>query len=163
MPFLKTLLFTLLVPASVTILVPQLLLSANVKFWPDDFSVHWLLGFTLIGIGAAFYFKCAWDFASFGKGTPVPLDPPRNFVARGLYRLVRNPMYVGVLLVLIGQALIFRSFLILGYTILMWLCFHLFVTLYEEPTLRKKFGSSYDEYCRTVPRWFPAWYRKMSS
>jgi protein-S-isoprenylcysteine O-methyltransferase Ste14 len=106
-----------------------------------------------IALGAAFYCWCAWEFASAGRGTPAPIDPPKLLVARGLYRVVRNPMYVGVLLVLLGESLVFGSWDLLRYAVLVWLCFHLFVVLYEEPALRRKFGASYEDYCQRVWRW----------
>jgi protein-S-isoprenylcysteine O-methyltransferase Ste14 len=109
----------------------------------------------LIASGAAFYLWCAWEFAAAGLGTPAPIDPPKVLVARGLYRVVRNPMYVGVLLVLLGESLVFGSWALLRYAVLVWLCFHLFVVLYEEPALRRKFGASYEGYRKRVWRWTP--------
>jgi protein-S-isoprenylcysteine O-methyltransferase Ste14 len=81
-------------------------------------------------------------------------------VARGLYRIVRNPMYVGVSLVLLGEALFFASSTLFIYGLLVLLGFHLRVIWYEEPTLRKKFGENYSGYCRKVPRWIPHWPRR---
>ena len=83
------------------------------------------------------------------------MDAPKRLVARGLYRFVRNPMYVGVLLAIFGQALWFGSVATLWYAMVAALFFHLFVVSYEEPTLRGKFGESYAAYCKTVPRWIP--------
>ena len=108
-----------------------------------------------LACGCAAYLWCLWDFAAFGRGTPAPLDAPKRLVARGLYRYVRNPMYVGVLLVIAGWALLFRSPRVLGYGAAVALFFHLFVVAVEEPTLRGKFGRSYEQYCREVGRWVP--------
>ena len=83
------------------------------------------------------------------------MDAPKRLVARGLYRFVRNPMYVGVLLAILGQALWFGSAATLWYAMVAALFFHLFVVFYEEPTLRRKFGESYTEYAKSVPRWMP--------
>jgi protein-S-isoprenylcysteine O-methyltransferase Ste14 len=112
-------------------------------------------GAPLILLGAGVYLRCAWDFAVAGRGTPFPLDPPRELVARHLYRYVRNPMYLGVLSVLIGEALLFESVRLLGYAASVAAGFHLFVVLYEEPALRSQFGESYLRYAETVPRWIP--------
>jgi protein-S-isoprenylcysteine O-methyltransferase Ste14 len=116
-------------------------------------SGFYLLGWPLLVAGAIIYFRCAWDFAVTGGGTPAPIDPPRKLVAKGLYRDVRNPMYVGVLAILTGEAILAQNVRIAIYAALVWTGFHLFVLLYEEPTLRLKFGAEYEEYCRTVPRW----------
>ena len=90
-----------------------------------------------------------------GRGTPAPIDPPKELVARGLYRYVRNPMYVGVMSILVGEALIFASRTLVWYAVTVFIGFNLFVLLYEEPTLRHKFGAAYERYCAAVPRWLP--------
>jgi protein-S-isoprenylcysteine O-methyltransferase Ste14 len=108
----------------------------------------------LIG-GVAILFRCIRDFAVVGRGTLAPIDPPKNLVVSGLYRYVRNPMYVGVLLVLLGEALLFASVSLLIYAAAFFVGAHLFIVLYEEPTLRRRFGESYERYTRTVQRWLP--------
>jgi protein-S-isoprenylcysteine O-methyltransferase Ste14 len=155
MAALKTLIFTVVVPGSVTVLVPYLLLSAAGGAPRLELSRPWALGLVPILLGAGIYFWCAWDFAFAGKGTPAPIDPPRELVARGLYRIVRNPMYVGVLLVVLGEAALFRSAALVIYAALLFVAFHLFVVLYEEPDLRRRFGESYERYRSAVPRWIP--------
>ena len=149
MALLKTLIFTILVPGTVTILVPRWLLSAEAV--PPTIALRFI-GLIPIAIGAAIYFWCAWDFAIKGRGTPAPIDPPKELVARGLYRFVRNPMYVGVLSILIGEAALFASVRLLRYAAVVFLLFYLFVVSYEEPTLRKQFGDAYRNYCAAVPR-----------
>ncbi len=109
----------------------------------------------LIGVGVALYLRCIWLFASVGRGTPLPLDAPRRFVAVGPYRWVRNPIYVSALLVVVGEAWLFLSLPLLQYGAAMAILFHLFVIGYEEPTLRRRFGESYEHYCTTVNRWVP--------
>jgi protein-S-isoprenylcysteine O-methyltransferase Ste14 len=149
-PFYKTLLFTLLLPGTVTVLLPALLLSAEAgrtRSWLNVF------GLPLIAAGVAIYLHCAWHFAFTGQGTPAPIDPPKELVVRGLYRYMRNPMYVGVLGVLFGEALWFASMSLFGYAALVWLLFQLFITGYEEPHLQRQFGATYQRYCQTVPRW----------
>jgi len=112
-----------------------------------------ILGATLICVGVAIYLWCAWDFVSKGLGTPAPIDAPRVLVVKGLYRFTRNPMYVGVSSMILGQSVYFGSARLLAYLACIVTAFHLFVRLYEEPTLRRLFGSQYDDYRQQVPRW----------
>ena len=159
MVLLKTIVFTVIVPGTATILVPYWLLSSR-----SDLSLELgpfrYLGTLPILIGAAIYFWCAWDFTFAGRGTPAPIDPPKELVVRGLYRYVRNPMYVGILLILLGEAFLFASQRLFAYSAFMFIVFFLVVTLYEEPTLKQKFGESYRRYCKSVPRWIPWGIRK---
>lgn len=150
MTLFKTLIFTILVPGTVTVLIPRWLLSTE-HTTPTE-AIHYL-GLVPILMGAAIYLWCAWDFATFGKGTPAPIDAPKKLVVRGLYRITRNPMYVGIGLILIGEAVLFASFALLAYIIAFALLVQLFVTFYEEPTLRRQFGDAYQNYCAAVPRW----------
>lgn len=124
---------------------------------PLVFSGHWgqWLGLWLIlnGLGLAGW--CVFLFITEGKGTPFPLDPPTQFVARGPYRFVRNPMVLGMFLVLVGQAALYRSATVLLYTVLASLVMHLFVCFVEEPDLARRFGSAYAAYRQQVPRWVP--------
>lgn len=111
----------------------------------------------LMAIGGAIVLRCVFDFAWRGLGTPAPFDPPRRLVVTGLYRWVRNPMYVGMGLFLIGEALllpaIMREMLIM--VAILWGVVTLFIMVYEEPTLRRMFGDEYQHYCRNVRRWVP--------
>jgi len=152
MTLFKTLIFTLIVPATVTIYLPYMLLPA--PHTPPVGSLHYL-GLIPITLGVLIYCWCAWDFAIKGRGTPAPIDPPKELVARGLYARVRNPMYVGVMSILIGEVLFFASRTLLWYALAVFIGFNLFVLLYEEPTLRHKFGAAYENYCAAVPRWLP--------
>jgi protein-S-isoprenylcysteine O-methyltransferase Ste14 len=106
-------------------------------------------------LGAVLYLWCAYEFTFLGKGTPAPIDAPIFLVKAGPYRWVRNPMYLAVLSMVIGQAVLFRSFLLVGYALLVWGVVHLFVVFVEEPSLRHQFGESYESYQLTVPRWLP--------
>src|SRR5580700_6288420 len=94
-------------------------------------------------------------FAVQGLGTPAPVFPTRHLVVAGLYRYVRNPMYVAVVSCILGQGLIFGNATLLGYGVLVWVLFHLFVMAYEEPTLEASFGIEYDSFRAAVPRWIP--------
>ncbi len=156
MTALKTLLWSVFVPGTLTILVPCLLLSSKLELFPVKLSGFRFLGLIPIALGALLYLWCAWDFTFTGKGTPAPFDPPKKVVLRGLYQHVRNPMYVAALLVLIGEAILFESALILIYAAMVFAVFHLWVVYYEEPTLRRKFGESYEKYCDSVSRWIPS-------
>jgi protein-S-isoprenylcysteine O-methyltransferase Ste14 len=152
MTLLKTLLFTILVPGTVTILIPRWLLSAEPA---RSSSTLRFVGLIPSAVGVAIYFWCAWGFATQGRGTPAPIDPPKKLVARGLYRFTRNPMYVGVLSILIGEAALFASATLFWYAAVAFLFFYLFVVIYEEPALKRQFGEAYKNYCAAVPRWIP--------
>ena len=114
-------------------------------------------GAILLVVGATLVLVCAGVFISRGRGTPAIFDAPRAFVAIGPYKYVRNPMYIGGLILLIGFGLYERSISILVLALLLFALVHLFVLLYEEPTLVRKFGRSYQEYRRAVRRWIPRW------
>jgi protein-S-isoprenylcysteine O-methyltransferase Ste14 len=150
---LRALLFTLIAPASVTIWIPLFLLEVKVAPIGLETGGYRLVGIPLILAGVAGYAWCAWDFVSAGRGTPAPWDAPRRFVARGLYRFMRNPMYVSVSLVLMGESALSASLKLLVYSVLVLGLFHLFVIAYEEPALRQQFGREYEAYFERVPRW----------
>lgn len=149
---LNTLLFSILVPGTVAILIPRWIMGGYL--WPVNGLLTWL-GLLLFLCGAAIYFRCAWEFAARGLGTPAPIAPTQFLVTTALHRYVRNPMYLGVALAILGQAVLFRSLHVADYAAMMLLVAHIFVVLYEEPTLRRQFGESYEEYRRSVPRWVP--------
>jgi protein-S-isoprenylcysteine O-methyltransferase Ste14 len=108
-------------------------------------------------LGFAVALRCIWDFGWTGRGTPMPLAPPQHLVAVGFYRYVRNPMYVAFFVGWAGLWIIFgrANLFAIASACAAVLAVHLFVMLYEEPTLRKKFGPDYDEYRKNVPRWLP--------
>ncbi len=109
----------------------------------------------IFATGAAIYFWCLWDFAVTGRGTPAPIDAPKKLVVKGLYRYVRNPMYTGVLSLILGWATMYNSYELLKYAILMWVIFYMVVLIYEEPMLKRQFGESYERYRKSVRRWLP--------
>jgi protein-S-isoprenylcysteine O-methyltransferase Ste14 len=145
------------------LVVSTLFLGLFVWFIPrwiagGAFEPHWNAATIIVlAIGAAIMARCIWDFAWTGRGTPAPFDPPRRLVVAGLYRYVRNPMYVGMGVFLIGEALLLpdvtRELLLLVGAY--WAALTAFIILYEEPTLRRLFGADYAEYCRHVRRWIP--------
>lgn len=108
-----------------------------------------------IFLGIAIGIWCFWDFIFTGKGTPAPIDPPKKLVVKGLYRFVRNPIYLGIAIILIGEILLFQSIVLIIYTLVVLTIFHLFVVFYEEPVLKDRFKDSYEEYFNSVPRWIP--------
>ncbi len=132
--------------------MPYLLVRSALGGAVELGAARWL-GLIPIVAGGVLYTRSTWDLVQTGRGTPAPIDPPARLVARGFYRFTRNPMYVAVLAVLLGEAIVFRSTVLLGYTIAVGVAFHLFVVYYEEPTLRRLFGAAYQHYCESVPRW----------
>src|SRR5579864_9729796 len=151
-PILQTILFTIVVPGSVLVLIPSWILGGFPKPAPGLLAGA---GILVISLGAAIYFRCTWEFAVRGLGTPAPIAPTKFLVTTALHRYVRNPMYIGVAIAILGQAVVFRSIHVAEYAGVMLLIAHTFVVLYEEPTLQRQFGKSYEEYKRTVPRWLP--------
>jgi protein-S-isoprenylcysteine O-methyltransferase Ste14 len=148
----KTLVFTVAVPGTVAGYVPwRLRQNAAPTAGPEAWAA-----ITVIAIGIAIYLYTAfWGFALIGGGTPAPIAPTKILVVKGLHRFVRNPMYLGVALVIGGQAWLFHSKHIAIYMVCMLLVAHVFVLVYEEPTLHKQFGAEYDRYRASVPRWIP--------
>lgn len=155
MLWIKTALFTLLVPGTVLGLVPFVVLTTGIG--PTlGLGLIRLFGLLPLTIGLPVILFCFVAFIRRGHGTPAPYDPPQELVVAGLYRYVRNPQYVGVVLVAIGEALLADSAILLGYAAILAIAYHLFVRYYEEPTLGRLFGENYVRYCDTVPRWFPS-------
>ena len=125
-------------------------------------DVHWspevpalYIGAVLVTTGVALLVACIWEFARRGRGTLSPADPPKELVVQGLYRYVRNPMYLAVSLIVIGEHMLTHSWPLLVYWIIWFVIVNVFVIGYEEPTLRRQFGESYERYARAVPRWIP--------
>ena len=149
--FLKNLLFTLMVPGSVAIYVPFLLVHDR----PIGTGILRFASLILFVLGGSIYTWCVWDFAVFGRGTPAPIDAPKQLVVHGLYRFTRNPMYVGVITTILGWAILYQTPGLLLYALGVALCFQCFIVFYEEPYLQRTFGSSYQKYRVRVGRWLP--------
>ena len=152
MTALGSLLFFILAPGMVAGVIPLPWMRTGLQTQTGFFSY---LAFPLWLIGTAMLIWCFWDFLVKGRGTPAPIDPPKELVVSGLYNYVRNPMYVGVLLVIIGHFLWFGYWNLLIYAGVVFIAFHSFVTFYEEPNLKNRFGAAYEEYLTKVPRWIP--------
>lgn len=147
----KNLLFIVVVPGTAAVYFPLYI----ARGWSPASGWVFLLSLTLLAAGGAMYAWCVWDFAVFGRGTPAPIDPPKKLVVRGLYRYTRNPMYVSVMTVIVGWAVLYQAEVLGLYAFALGLCFHLFIRSYEEPHLREVFGREYEEYCTAVGRWVP--------
>jgi len=155
--WLRGLVFTLLVPVVVGYYVPSTFLEGR-----HQQPGMWQAGWVLVILGAATYLVCLTQFLAAG-GTPAifftrPLrfligEEPAALVGQGIYRASRNPMYVGVLSAVFGQAILYRSWAVAEYGLFVWLCFHLVVVFLEEPHLRATRGDQYERYCRQTPRW----------
>jgi protein-S-isoprenylcysteine O-methyltransferase Ste14 len=152
---LGSVLFLALAPGTVAVLVPRWIsgwrLQAPLLGW------SWLraLGVVLILLGLPVLLDAFRRFALEGRGTPAPIAPPERLVVRGFYRYVRNPMYVAVTWLILGQGLLLGNAAVIGYGLLVMGAFHVFVLAYEEPTLRRLFGAEYAAYCDAVHRWLP--------
>jgi protein-S-isoprenylcysteine O-methyltransferase Ste14 len=145
--------FTVIAPLMAAGGIPALVL------WLTDASIApvplLVVGAVLAALGIAVYLWTVFDFITRGRGTPNPYDAPRELVVSGLYRVVRNPMYVGVVSATAGVAAMFGSVVVLAYAAALLIAFHLRVIVYEEPTLARVFGASWESYRRRVPRWLP--------
>lgn len=148
-------LFFLIAPGTIAALLPYGITSWKMQpaflGWE---AVRWI-GVALIAAGLAVLVESFVRFVMKGFGTPAPVAPPKHLVISGLYRHTRNPMYVGVVSAVVGQALLFGDPRLFWYAIVVWIGFHLFVLHYEEPTLRVTFGDEYERFCANVPRWLP--------
>lgn len=153
-PILQTLLFTITIPGSVAGLIPWLI-QRNYDALGLSLGPERYLGIPLIILGIIVYLASAGAFAIIGRGTPAPIRPTGKLVIQGLHHYVRNPMYIGVLSVLLGESLWFQSGLVLLYTAFIMTVFNAFIHLYEEPTLRRTYGEEYLQYCESTPRWIP--------
>lgn len=162
MLWIRLIIFTILVPGTVAGYIPHRLVNEVAESWSNP-TLKWIgLAVTILGI--AIYLLCAISFLLRGLGTPMiwfakPLkflvgEEPKKLVASGIYRFSRNPMYAGVLLTVLGQALFYQRMVLVHYVIFLFILFHLVVIMIEEPHLKKKFGKEYEEYRKKTRRWF---------
>lgn len=153
---IRTLTYASLFIGLVLIYLPARLLAWSGIARPDALGWPQIAGAVVCTLGGVIALACVSAFAFIGRGTPAPFDPPRRLVVRGPYRFVRNPMYIGAALALAGAALFFQSAALFVFVVGFVAVTHLFVVIYEEPTLRRSFGPEYLEYCRHVHRWRPS-------
>lgn len=146
---------TVLFPGTVVGLIPYWILDARIFRGSGGWSLTNYLGTVVIAIGLAVLLRCIWEFAFHGKGTLAPFDEPRKLVVQGLYKYVRNPMYVGVVTILLGESLHFWSGRLALYTSIIFVAANVLIVGYEELRLRSKFGNDYERYCAEVGRWIP--------
>ena len=146
--------FGALVPATIIVVIPAYILRATGT--EGEGGVLRLVGLVPLVLGIAIL---AWCFAGFiveGEGTPAPYDPPHRLVTGRLYGWMRNPMYVAVITILLGEAMFYGSVALLLWAVVASIMFNFLVVLYEEPTLRRRFGAPYEAYLEHVPRWIPS-------
>jgi protein-S-isoprenylcysteine O-methyltransferase Ste14 len=148
--YIRALIAFIALPGVAALIVPPL-----IAYFDPWKGYHWAAGIPVMCLGAFILLWCVRDFFVSGKGTLAPWDPPRNLVVVGLYRFVRNPMYVGVLLLLFGWCLYFRSPVLFLYTAILAIGFHIRVIRNEEPWLKEQFGSQWEVYRHEVSRWLP--------
>ena len=149
---LRNLVFTVLQPGLVAVVIPYYILDGETTL-EKPWQLHTYLGIIVFALGLIVMLRCILQFALEGKGTLSPIDPTKRLVVRGLYRYSRNPMYVGVMMILIGEAIITKSATLWIYLSIIFLAFNLFIMLHEEPRLRKVFGEEYLLYCQKTRRW----------
>jgi protein-S-isoprenylcysteine O-methyltransferase Ste14 len=152
---LGSLLFLGVAPGTVAGLIPWWV--SGWSFGPPLFgsASTRIVGLLGIALGVFVLLDSFLRFVLDGLGTPAPIAPPETLVVTGWYRFVRNPMYVAILALVFGQAVFFASPGVFAYGCVVWICVHAFVVMHEEPTLRQKFGATYDTYCVHVGRWWP--------
>lgn len=151
----RNLVFTILQPGIVAVLIPFWLSGKTVKtVFVQPFVWYHFLGLSIFAVGLVLMLICISSFAIRGQGTLSPADPTKKLVISGLYRFSRNPMYIGVIMMLIGDSIFFRSYILVGYALLIFIAFNIFIIFFEEPRLQDDFGSEYNEYVKKVRRWF---------
>jgi protein-S-isoprenylcysteine O-methyltransferase Ste14 len=151
---LRSLLWTILLPGIFAGYVPWRFFGLSRSEF-TTFDPRHVAGWLCVATGVVLLSACIFEFARSGRGTLSPIDPPRRLVVRGLYRYVRNPMYLSVTTIVLGEALAAGSRALALYWAIWFLGANLFVIAYEEPALRRRFGASYDQYAREVGRWLP--------
>jgi protein-S-isoprenylcysteine O-methyltransferase Ste14 len=152
---LKSALATIVVPGTACLVVPYYILTAVHTPLTAPVSILQIIALFVAGLGLYMVVWVSTAFVRRGQGTPIPINPPTRLVASGLYRYVRNPMYVGALLIILAEAAYFRSAWLVLYALGLWAVLHIALVVFEEPQLKSRFGADYDQYLKTVPRWIP--------
>jgi protein-S-isoprenylcysteine O-methyltransferase Ste14 len=154
-PVIGSLLWLVVAPGAITVLFPWLLSNWEVR--PAFFggpAFRWL-GWLLILLGLSVLLDAFVRFTLYGRGTPAPYMLTERLVITGSYRHVRNPMYIAIVSIVVGEAVILGQRVLLLYAFVLWMSFQIFVLSYEEPSLRRRYGEQYDKYCTAVRRWWP--------
>jgi protein-S-isoprenylcysteine O-methyltransferase Ste14 len=148
-----SILVTLLIPLIAFMVIPYLFISFDLAVWPQTIGVWQIIAILLILLGVSLAISVSIAHARTGKSTLVPFKSPKKFMASGPYTFSRNPMYVAMLVVLVGEALLLQAPWLLVFTAVIFLLFYLFVKVDEEPRMIQRFGASYQDYMKKVPRW----------
>ena len=150
---LKTILYMGITHGLFTFYFPYQLALAGWRLL--DFGIFRYFAFPLWIIGTLVIILCSMDMIRRGHGTPAHFDPPRTLIVYGLYHYIRNPIYLGALLVQLGYIIWFGSGVMISYFLFFVLAYHILIVFVEEPILRNTFGAAYEEYSKNVPRWIP--------
>ena len=152
---LKSILSGIMLGASLFIIFPEIAMYINDVFGLPIFRniIYQIAGLSVCFVGLSLFVRCSHLFSKIGKGTPAPIEPPKLLVAEDLYRFTRNPIYIGYILAIVGEFLIFGHFLLLLYALGAIFFIHFYVVYVEEPRLKKRFGTQYVIYMKIVPRW----------
>ena len=151
---IRSILWTLLLPGVFAGYIPWRFFGLKEVALNVRDPMH-LAGILITTSGVVLLVACIWEFARSGHGTLSPVDPPKHLVVRGLYRYVRNPMYLSVTTIVFGEFVLTQSTGLLIYWMVWFVCVNVFVIFYEEPALRRQFGDSYEAYARSAGRWIP--------
>jgi protein-S-isoprenylcysteine O-methyltransferase Ste14 len=135
--------------------IPFGIYVSDFRLFTIEIGIFRFVGLIPIIFGVILAIGGAWGFISVGTGSPMILDTPDELIVTGSYRFVRNPLYTGFCLILLGEVFFYESSGVLVYLLVCFFMFNLLVFLVEEPILRQKFGHRYQEYCKSVPRWIP--------
>jgi protein-S-isoprenylcysteine O-methyltransferase Ste14 len=152
---IRNLIFTILQPGIIAGLIPYLIERDTIyALCYSPFSWNQMVSLVVIAAGLGVLLHCVYLFAKVGAGTLSPAFPTKVLVVKGLYHFVRNPMYIGVMMILIGEAVFASSFKLYVYAGFIFILFNLFIIFIEEPRLKKDFGETYLKYCEEVGRWY---------
>jgi len=152
---LKTALAIIVVPGTACFLIPYLILSAGRVSLTRPIGILQVLVIPIAALGLYMIIWVGIAFVRLGKGTPVPIDPPTRLVINGLYRYVRNPMYVGAILIVLAEVVYYGSWFLMLYAAGLWAMLHIALVIFEEPQLKRRYGKDYELYSIEVPRWIP--------
>src|SRR5574341_81335 len=152
---LKSAVATIVVPGTACVIIPYYILSAVQIPLTPRLGILQILAILIAALGLYMIVWVSTAFVRQGRGTPIPTDPPTRLIITGLYRHVRNPMYVGALLIILAEAVYFGSAWLVVYAVGVWAALHTALVVFEEPQLKKRFGVDYEQYLKTVPRWIP--------